>query len=60
MNQDELELAGCNEAQISKAQHIEICKPNYPIALGYWELSRKRSVGIMQGAYVDQLKRHDQ
>jgi hypothetical protein len=31
MDRDELELAGRNEAQISQAKRIEICKPNYPI-----------------------------
>jgi hypothetical protein len=42
MNRDELELAGRNEAQISKAKRIEICKLNYPIPTYLdWELSRK-------------------
>jgi hypothetical protein len=39
------ELASCNETQISQAQCSEICKSNYPIAKGYWELSPKRSGG---------------
>ena len=27
-----------SETQISQAQRSEICKSNYPIAKGYWEL----------------------
>jgi hypothetical protein len=58
MNRDELELAGRNEAQISKAKHIEICKPNYPIPTYWdWELSRKRSVGIIMGLIPHPLGR---
>lgn len=39
------ELVSRNEVQISKVKRMEICKPNYPIAEGFWKLSgeRKRS-----------------
>jgi len=30
-----------NETQISQALRSEICKSNFPIAKGYWKLSRK-------------------
>ena len=36
--QSALKLAGRNETQISKAKRIEICKPNYPIAIRLLEI----------------------
>lgn len=39
-----LKLAGRNEAKTSKAKRIEVLWPNYPIAKGYWKLSRMRSM----------------
>ena len=39
--QSALKLAGRNETQTLKAKRIKACKSNYPIAKGYWKLSRK-------------------
>jgi hypothetical protein len=37
---NELEFVSCNETQNSGAKCTEFCKSNYPMAFGYWKLSR--------------------
>jgi hypothetical protein len=36
----ELEFVSCNETQNSGTKCTEFRKPNYPMAFGYWKLSR--------------------
>jgi hypothetical protein len=50
----EVRLASRNEVQISKTKCIEICKPNYPIAKGYWKLSRH--CGIINTKLLSKIK----
>jgi hypothetical protein len=38
-----LKFVGRNETKTSKAKRMEVFKPNYAIAKGYWKLSLKRS-----------------